>query len=60
MPVGIKMSVGKLSELELLVEAMRTTGEGPDYFLLGRGPKLAVGLKQSLRCHTADVERNAF
>ena len=30
LPVGIKMTVGKLSELELLVEAMRTTGEGPD------------------------------
>lgn len=30
LPVGIKMSAGKLSEFDLLVEAMKTTGEGPD------------------------------
>jgi glutamate synthase domain-containing protein 2 len=29
-PVGIKMCVGRLDEIDLLVEAMRATGQGPD------------------------------
>jgi len=30
LPVGIKMCIGKLSDIDLLVEAMKATGEGPD------------------------------
>ncbi|MFU8813607.1 MAG: glutamate synthase-related protein, partial [Balneolaceae bacterium] len=30
LPVGIKLSAGKLSEIDLLVDAMKETGEGPD------------------------------
>lgn len=30
LPVGIKLCVGKLSEVDLLVEAMKATSEGPD------------------------------
>jgi len=31
LPVGIKICFGDLSEIDLLVEAMRDTGKGPDY-----------------------------
>ncbi|MGF1670676.1 MAG: glutamate synthase-related protein [Balneolaceae bacterium] len=47
LPVGIKLSVGKLSEIDLLVDAMKITGEGPDDIQLdgadggtGAGPNL--------------------
>ncbi|MBL4715618.1 MAG: FMN-binding glutamate synthase family protein [Bacteroidia bacterium] len=30
LPVGIKLCVGQLAEMDLLVEAMKVTGEGPD------------------------------
>jgi len=49
LPVGMKMCVGKLSEIDLLVEAMKATGEGPDMIQLdgadggtGAGPNLFV------------------
>lgn len=49
LPVGIKMCVGKLSEIDLLVDAMKATGEGPDMIQLdgadggtGAGPNLFV------------------
>lgn len=47
LPVGIKMTVGKLSEIDMLVDAMKGTGEGPDDIQLdgadggtGAGPNL--------------------
>lgn len=47
LPVSIKLSVGKLSEIDLLVDAMKETGEGPDDIQLdgadggtGAGPNL--------------------
>ncbi len=49
LPVGIKMCIGKLSEVDLLVEAMKVTGEGPDMIQVdgadggtGAGPNLFV------------------
>jgi glutamate synthase domain-containing protein 2 len=49
LPVGIKMCIGKLSEIDLLVEAMKATGEGPDMIQIdgadggtGAGPNLFV------------------
>ncbi|MDN5205527.1 FMN-binding glutamate synthase family protein [Fulvivirgaceae bacterium BMA10] len=49
LPVGIKMCIGKLSEIDMLVEAMKLTGEGPDMIQLdgadggtGAGPNLFV------------------
>lgn len=49
LPVGIKMCIGKLSEIDLLVEAMKFTGEGPDMIQVdgadggtGAGPNLFV------------------
>jgi len=49
LPVGIKMCIGKLSEIDLLVDAMKATGEGPDMIQLdgadggtGAGPNLFV------------------
>ena len=34
LPVGIKMCVGRLSEINMLVDAMKSTGEGPDMIQL--------------------------
>ena len=34
LPVGIKLCVGRLSEIDLLVGAMKATGEGPDMIQL--------------------------
>lgn len=34
LPVGIKMCVGRLSEIDMLVDAMKSTGEGPDMIQL--------------------------
>lgn len=49
LPVGIKLSVGKLGEIDMLVEAMQSTGEGPDDIQIdgadggtGAGPNLYV------------------
>jgi len=49
LPVGIKMCIGRLSDVDLLVEAMKATGEGPDMIQLdgadggtGAGPHLFV------------------
>lgn len=49
LPVGMKMCIGKLSEVDLLVEAMKVTGEGPDMIQIdgadggtGAGPNLFV------------------
>ncbi|MEQ9422874.1 MAG: FMN-binding glutamate synthase family protein [Cyclobacteriaceae bacterium] len=49
LPVGIKMCIGKLSEIDLLVEAMKHTGEGPDMIQIdgadggtGAGPNMFV------------------
>ncbi len=49
LPVGIKMCIGRLSEIDLLVDAMKATGEGPDMIQLdgadggtGAGPNLFV------------------
>ncbi len=49
LPVGIKMCLGKLQEIDLLVEAIRATGEGPDIIQLdgadggtGAAPNLFV------------------
>ncbi len=49
LPVGIKMCIGKLSEVDLLVEAMKQTGEGPDMIQIdgadggtGAGPNMFV------------------
>ncbi len=49
LPVGIKICVGKLSEIDLLVAAMKTTGEGPDMIQIdgadggtGAGPNMFV------------------
>lgn len=49
LPVGIKMCVGRMDELDLLVDAMKETGEGPDAIQLdgadggtGAGPNLFV------------------
>jgi glutamate synthase domain-containing protein 2 len=49
LPVGIKMCIGKLSEIDMLVDAMKATGEGPDMIQLdgadggtGAGPNLFV------------------
>ena len=49
LPVGIKMCIGKLSEVDILVEAMKVTGEGPDMIQIdgadggtGAGPNMFV------------------
>jgi len=49
LPVGIKMCLGRLQEIDLLVEAMKATGEGPDAIQVdgadggtGAGPNLWV------------------
>ena len=49
LPVGMKMCIGKLSEVDLLVEAMKHTGEGPDMIQIdgadggtGAGPNMLV------------------
>jgi glutamate synthase domain-containing protein 2 len=49
LPIGIKMCIGRLSEIDMLVEAMKATGEGPDMIQLdgadggtGAGPNLFV------------------
>jgi len=49
LPVGIKMCIGHLSEVDMLVEAMKTTGEGPDMIQIdgadggtGAGPNMFV------------------
>lgn len=49
LPVGIKMCIGNLNEVDLLVEAMKHTGEGPDMIQIdgadggtGAGPNLFV------------------
>jgi glutamate synthase domain-containing protein 2 len=49
LPVGIKFAVGRLEEIDLLVEAMKTTGDGPDAIQIdgadggtGAGPNLFV------------------
>ena len=49
LPIGIKMCIGKLTEIDFLVEAMKATGEGPDMIQLdgadggtGAGPNLFV------------------
>lgn len=49
LPVGIKLCVGKLEEIDLLVEAMKQTGDGPDAIQVdgadggtGAGPNLFV------------------
>lgn len=34
LPVGIKMCIGRLSEIDMLVHAMKATGEGPDMIQL--------------------------
>lgn len=48
-PVGIKMCVGRLDEIDLLVQAMQSTGSGPDAIQIdgadggtGAGPNLFV------------------
>jgi glutamate synthase domain-containing protein 2 len=49
LPVSIKFAFGKLNEVEMLVEAMRATGDGPDAIQIdgadggtGAGPNLYV------------------
>lgn len=49
LPVGIKMCIGRLDEVDLLVDAMRHTGQGPDMIQIdgadggtGAGPNLFV------------------
>ena len=49
LPVGIKMCIGRLSEIDLLVDAMKHTGEGPDMIQIdgadggtGAGPNVFV------------------
>ena len=49
LPVGIKMCIGRLHEVDLLVDAMKATGEGPDMIQIdgadggtGAGPNLFV------------------
>lgn len=49
LPVGIKMCIGNLQEVDLMVEAMKHTGEGPDMIQIdgadggtGAGPNLFV------------------
>ncbi|MEL7002288.1 MAG: FMN-binding glutamate synthase family protein [Bacteroidota bacterium] len=49
LPVGIKMCIGSLKEVDLLVQAMKHTGEGPDMIQVdgadggtGAGPNLFV------------------
>jgi glutamate synthase domain-containing protein 2 len=49
LPVGIKLAVGRLEELDLLVEAMKATKDGPDAIQIdgadggtGAGPNLFV------------------
>ncbi len=49
LPVGIKLAVGRLEEIDLLVEAMRATHDGPDAIQIdgadggtGAGPNLFV------------------
>lgn len=49
LPVGIKMCIGKLQEIDLLVGAMKETGEGPDMIQIdgadggtGAGPNMFV------------------
>ncbi|MEM8567508.1 MAG: FMN-binding glutamate synthase family protein [Bacteroidota bacterium] len=49
LPVGIKMCIGRLDEVDMLVEAMKQTGEGPDMIQIdgadggtGAGPNLFV------------------
>ncbi len=46
-PVGIKLCVGRLDELDLLVEAMRSTGKGPDAIQLD-GSDGGTGAGQNL------------
>ncbi len=49
LPVGIKFCIGRLEEVDMLVEAMKATGDGPDAIQLdgadggtGAGPNLFV------------------